>query len=402
MFGYITCEKAEMKMRDFEVYNGYYCGVCHSIGRRWGQLPRVVLTYDAAFLALLLAGLEDLPADVAMDLPRVEADFFWRKPKMERSKDRDGDYAITRQRCLRYVGKEKTVIKEPAVDYAADVMILMAYYKAADDVLDAGGDQKDTLRGGAIKKALGPAFKKIEKEQPALAAVIKEQMKRQHRLEKEYRILAELPSWAKEEAGPLAVGSILDRSAEPTAKMLEAVLTEWIVRGRKKESLAEEAKGELLSETGKKEFPAEEEKGERLSETGKKESMDEEAKGDSLTEEAIQAAAQERVLAQLGYHLGRWIYLVDAADDLRADMEKGSYNPFLYRFAYQAPTFPEDFGRQIVTDVERILLGCLEEVSRATDLLEIKRNQAIIKNVVQMGLLRQTDRVLQKLSPQSE
>ena len=53
----------------------------------------------------------------------------------------------------------------------------------------------------------------------------------------------------------------------------------------------------------------------------------------------LAAAAQEvddpirrRVLEQLLYHLGRWVYLVDAADDLKKDALSGDYNPVALRF----------------------------------------------------------------------
>ena len=42
---------------------------------------------------------------------------------------------------------------------------------------------------------------------------------------------------------------------------------------------------------------------------------------------------RRRVLEQLLYHLGRWIYLVDAADDLKKDVKSGSYNPLVYRYS---------------------------------------------------------------------
>lgn len=41
---------------------------------------------------------------------------------------------------------------------------------------------------------------------------------------------------------------------------------------------------------------------------------------------------KRRVLEQMLYHLGRWIYLVDAADDLAEDLASGGYNPLLCRF----------------------------------------------------------------------
>lgn len=41
---------------------------------------------------------------------------------------------------------------------------------------------------------------------------------------------------------------------------------------------------------------------------------------------------RRRVLEQLLYHLGRWIYLIDAADDLRKDSRSGNYNPVALRY----------------------------------------------------------------------
>ena len=61
MLGYVKIYKSELKVREYEIYCGYYCGVCKSIGRRYGQLPRMVLSYDAAFLALFLASFDDAP-----------------------------------------------------------------------------------------------------------------------------------------------------------------------------------------------------------------------------------------------------------------------------------------------------------------------------------------------------
>ena len=48
MLGYVKIDKGELKVREYEVYCGYYCGICKSIGRRYGQLPRMALSYDAA------------------------------------------------------------------------------------------------------------------------------------------------------------------------------------------------------------------------------------------------------------------------------------------------------------------------------------------------------------------
>ena len=45
MLGYVKIDKGELKVREYEVYTGYYCGICKSIGKRYGQLPRMALSY---------------------------------------------------------------------------------------------------------------------------------------------------------------------------------------------------------------------------------------------------------------------------------------------------------------------------------------------------------------------
>lgn len=52
MFGYILPDKPELKIKEYELYRAYYCGVCRAIKRRHGNIPRLTLTYDITFLAL--------------------------------------------------------------------------------------------------------------------------------------------------------------------------------------------------------------------------------------------------------------------------------------------------------------------------------------------------------------
>lgn len=65
-------------------------------------------------------------------------------------------------------------------------------------------------------------------------------------------------------------------------------------------------------------------------------SLDEPADAFAKLLSAAAAEAEDpvkrRVLEQLLYHLGRWIYLVDAADDLEEDFRCGSYNPLIFRY----------------------------------------------------------------------
>ena len=49
----------------------------------------------------------------------------------------------------------------------------------------------------------------------------------------------------------------------------------------------------------------------------------------------VAESTRRRVLEQILYHLGRWVYLIDAADDLKKDAESGNYNPVALRYGLE-------------------------------------------------------------------
>lgn len=50
----------------------------------------------------------------------------------------------------------------------------------------------------------------------------------------------------------------------------------------------------------------------------------------------VSPAARQSAVAQILYHVGRWIYLADAWDDLAEDRAAGNYNPLLARYGDRA------------------------------------------------------------------
>ena len=57
LFGYVTPLKPELKIREYESFKSYYCGICMHIKDNFGNIPRMSLNYDMTFLGLLLDGL---------------------------------------------------------------------------------------------------------------------------------------------------------------------------------------------------------------------------------------------------------------------------------------------------------------------------------------------------------
>lgn len=95
----------------------------------------------------------------------------------------------------------------------------------------------------------------------------------------------------------------------------------------------------------------------------------------------LQAAApaegeRGRVLGQLLYHLGRWIYLADARDDLAEDQRAGRYNPVAARYG------PEGDDRALALTME----NSLERMGAALQLGDFGCRRAVLENIVYLGL----------------
>ena len=88
------------------------------------------------------------------------------------------------------------------------------------------------------------------------------------------------------------------------------------------------------------------------------------------------------MLEQLLYHLGRWIYLVDAADDLRKDVKNGSYNPLVPRFGAQAGELSQEARRELGATLD----GSIRRMAAASELEDFGVWRPVIESVVYEGL----------------
>jgi hypothetical protein len=103
-----------------------------------------------------------------------------------------------------------------------------------------------------------------------------------------------------------------------------------------------------------------------------------------------------RVFHQFGYYLGRWTYLMDAADDLEADIQNHSFNPFVQKFQLDLHSHQQDLDRTR-SYVNQTLNGTLAKLGAAADLLDCNQFGSIIRNVVSKGLPQmQKERLFKK------
>ncbi|MBQ3724020.1 MAG: hypothetical protein II904_00715 [Oscillospiraceae bacterium] len=98
--------------------------------------------------------------------------------------------------------------------------------------------------------------------------------------------------------------------------------------------------------------------------------------------EGARDPVKHRVLGQMLYHLGRWIYLVDAADDLPKDAKSGSYNPLPRRYHLPEGKLTDEARR----DLSMTLDSSVRAMAAAFELWDFGENRGIIENIVYQGL----------------
>ena len=99
-----------------------------------------------------------------------------------------------------------------------------------------------------------------------------------------------------------------------------------------------------------------------------------------------------RALQWMAYNLGRWIYLLDAYDDLEKDVAAGVYNVIWLQYGGK-----EDVNAckaEMRPAVEFNLKTTLAQSASAYELLHIKRYKELLDNIMYLGLMDMTERIL--------
>ena len=214
MFGYVTASLKELDKESEKRYGAVYCGICRRIRLQSGNVARLGLSYDMAFLALLLMSLYE-PEDAC------------------------GDRA-----CLMHPVRKRPWLDNKYIQYAADMNVALSYYNFLDDWQDDGKRSAKLMA-----QQFGKHLPEIERRYPRQCRAIADCIRQLSDLEK----------------------ANCGNPDEPASCF-----------------------GQLM--------------------------------GELLTyEEDLWAPT----LRQMGFYLGRFIYLLDAALDYDKDEKKGKYNPYL-------------------------------------------------------------------------
>ena len=95
----------------------------------------------------------------------------------------------------------------------------------------------------------------------------------------------------------------------------------------------------------------------------------------------------------LSYHLGKWIYLIDALDDFEKDIKKNNFNVF--HNAYKDFVTKKELYANHSSEIIQILSDCLSTIIESSKNIKYKFNHDLIDNILILGLKEQTKLVLE-------
>ena len=276
MFGYIKPLADELKVREFELYKAFYCGLCKTMG----IFSRLALNYDMVFLALARTALT--------------GEKFENKPS----------------RCFLKTYKKRAYIKSnKSLEYSASVAGILAYYKCIDDMRDTKNILKKPFF--ALLSLFFLAGKnKARKAYPELEDKIKQGLDDLNNLEINN------------------CGSI-DEAAAAFAGIMQT------------------------------------------------------AAGYGLEQNT-------RIAEQIGWHLGRWLYIADAVDDFNKDLKRREYNAFI-NYYKDAGNFTEELDI-----IKYSLTSSLDQIDTAFSLLADTPVTPVILNIINLGLCDAQEKILNK------
>lgn len=278
MFGYIAINKAEMKFKDFDMYQSYYCGLCKQLKECYGKRGQMTLSYDMTFLVILLTGLYE--PDTRLDTVS----------------------------CIAHPLEKHAARTNVYTDYAAAINMILCYYKCKDDWVD-----EHKLKSRATAKILSPRIREIEQKYPQKIAVLAQNLQEISRLERQN-----------------------EQSIDRMAGLFGNIMAECFV---------------------------------------------------------YQKDEWEPYLRRIGFFLGKFIYLMDAYEDVEEDLASGNYNPLKNDFQHN-----ENFSE----DCRTLLTLMMSECSRSFEKLPILLHAEILRNILYSGVWCRYTSVTAKRKKQPE
>ena len=149
MFGFVMANVRELPKALQDRYSSVYCGICRRIRAQSSNPARLALSYDMAFLALLLMSLYE-------------------------PEESGGDNA-----CILHPVRKRAWVDNEYIRYSADMNVALAYYNSIDDYSD-----DKNLAAWAMAGVFAKSLSQIEAQYPRQCKAMGECIAKLSKLEK--------------------------------------------------------------------------------------------------------------------------------------------------------------------------------------------------------------------------
>ncbi len=315
MTGYIRPLPSELKLREYRYYRGAYCGLCHAMGKCTGQCSRLTLSYDMTFLVLLRLALTcGNPLTGKGPLTQGNASPRKNSPNDGVSPD-GGDFPDGENPQGGWCPRDGE--ENPADEKCAVRPVTFSKRRCPRHPLlpRLSLEDGDAVRHAACVSAILTYYKLLDDR-------------------------ADESGWKRFRAGVLAP---CVRGFSRRAERCEEGLSALAEQGMRRFSEAERQEDFASADRPAQAF------------------------GELLAGLFAYGLYGEHAVAarHIGVHLGRWLYLIDAADDYTEDARRGRPNA-LHRL-YDLPKLTHE----IRMELQAALLDELRQCKNALDLIEI-------------------------------
>ena len=256
MFGYVMVDGKTLTKDENDRYQELYCGLCKKLYDKYRFTGRMTLTYDMTFLSSLLSSLY--------------------------SEEETGGI----QRCPVHPIRAHRYSFSPATDYAADLSVVLAYYKCLDDWKD-----EHNIIAREKSKLLQKQKDIAAAKWPRQCAAIENGLAELSLIERQNELIPDIP-----------------------ANCFGVMLGELFIR---------------------------------------------------------ESDEHTATLRKLGAALGRFVYMLDAVNDLRDDIKKERYNPLI---------------ATMDTDFTAMLTALISECTKEFNALPLSKDVRIIRNTLYSGV----------------
>jgi hypothetical protein len=97
-------------------------------------------------------------------------------------------------------------------------------------------------------------------------------------------------------------------------------------------------------------------------------------------------------LREMCFYIGKWVYIIDAIDDLRKDFDEKNYNPFLSKIK----EWDDNIYIELDSKFKICTNECIDKIIEIYEKMDVKVSEGALSNIIYRGLIQRTEFIINK------